>query len=347
VFTLWSIGLVMFLPPYAHQSVLEGIQSAYYFYLLFGVIFLYIMSRFPVNRPIWWMGLLCGLLSYLSLASGAVAMVAGFFMMVTRQLSQKEHPNEKCMLVWVAAFVVLALALICIAATPTVSVNSGMQASSPFQFFTALMKLLSWPGKGYWWEALIFQLPILVFAVQMWRHPSLRRAQHFFLLGIGLWLMGTVTALAFARASEINASRYIDLLVIGLPLNVAAWCWVWSTLTPKSKRWWGVLAAFWLVSLMYGINRELPKIAVGMQYRYDTAQIQERNVRAYLCTRDVRYLNDPVPQHLPYPNRERFAELLNRPSIQAILPEHLLNPAATPPIGVTGDPFCDAPFPTQ
>ena len=126
-----------------------------------------------------------------------------------------------------------------------------------------------------------------------------------------------------------------------------AFFWAWSTLTPKSKRWWVVLAAFWLVSLMHGINRELPKIAVGMQYRYDTAQIQERYVRAYLCTRDTRYLNDPVPQHLPYPNRERLAKLLNRPSIQAILPEHLLNPAANPPIGVPGDPFCDAPFPAQ
>jgi hypothetical protein len=84
-----------------------------------------------------------------------------------------------------------------------------------------------------------------------------------------------------------------------------------------------------------------------MQYRYDTAQIQERNVRASLCTRDVRYLNDPVPQHLPYPDRKRLAKLLNRPSIQAILPAHLLNPAATPPIGVPGDPFCDAPFPAQ
>jgi hypothetical protein len=194
---------------------------------------------------------------------------------------------------------------------------------------------------------MIFHLPMLVFAVQMWRHPNLRHAQHFFLLGIGLWMMGTVTALAMSRATGINASRYIDLFVVSLPLNVVAWCWVWSILSPRSKKWWGVLAALWLVSLMYGKNRELPKIATGMQYRYETAQIQERNVRAYLCTRDVRYLHDPVPQHLPYPVRERLAFLLNSPNIQAILPEHLLNPAAVPPIGVPGDPFCDAPFPVQ
>jgi len=346
-FTLWGIGFLTFLPPYAHQSVLEGIQSAYYFFLLFSVIFIYLISRFPVNRPIWWIGLLCGLLSFFSLASGAVALMAGFLVMVARQLSHKEHKNDRRVQGWFAAFFLLVLALICVAATPSLPGHAGMRAQSPFQFFTALISLFSWPGKGYWWEALMFHSPMLVFAVQMWRHPNLRHTQHFFLLGIGLWLMGTVTALAMSRATGINASRYIDLFVVSLPLNVVAWFWVCSTLTPKSKRWWYVLAAFWLVSVMYGKNRELPKIATGMQYRYDTAQIQERNVRAYLCTRDARYLHDPVPQHLPYPDRARLATLLNSPSIQAILPEHLLNPAAEPPIGVPGDPFCDAPFPTH
>lgn len=67
-----------------------------------------------------------------------------------------------------------------------------------------------------------------------------------------------------------------------------------------------------------------------MEWRRETAQVQENNLRSYLATGDPSPLNRAQLFEIPYSDASRLRQLLDAPEIHAALPPELLS-RDTPP----------------
>lgn len=347
---LWGAGLLTLLPPFGHQSVLEGIQSAYYFFFLFSFLHLHSMATDNVFGVRWWWGLAAGVLSYLSLASGAISLLAGALVLAARSWSFRQSSGFSTRAVksaMVASVLAVCLVIAAVWMTPTQPAHAGMRAHSLSEIFHAALIMLSWPSPVLWLGLVTIHLPWVVLLVRMVCSADWRMPHHFFMMGLGLWVTGHMAAIALARATEVEATRYLDILVVALPLNVAAWLYIRKDLQSKARILWLSLGGIWGVLVLWGCVRQLPDVRDALGHRRVTALFQEHNLRAYLCTGDMRYLEDKGVLHVPYPHPRRLARLLDMQAVRHMLPRSLYNTDPSNPRGVPGDSMCRKELPEE
>jgi hypothetical protein len=131
-----------------------------------------------------------------------------------------------------------------------------------------------------------------------------------------------MAALAYGRNQILN-SRYFDVCVIGLFVNIVAALWLapkWRAL--DQPRALAVVAAA-VLALAIGVltinqGRAVPLDQVRM--RRDDALIQQMKLHAYVTTGDAAQLSGRGLRDLPYPDRERLKSLLDDPTIRSVLP---------------------------
>lgn len=344
----WIAGLLLLLPPFGHQSVLEGIQSAYYFFFLFSFIHLHSMASDAVFCWRWWWGLVAGVLSYLSLASGSITLLSGALVLAARACSYwcSGAPSKPAVKSAVVAVLVLACMVVAsVALTPTQSAHAVMRSHSLSETVHAAITLLAWPSPIRWLGLVIMQLPWVVLMIRMAFQANYRTSWHFFMMGVGLWVAGHVAAISLARATEVGATRYLDILVISLPLNMAAWLTLQHDFRSWAKTVWYSLGFLWVVLVCWGCVHQLPQVWEGLGHRRVTALAQEQNLRAYLCTGDIRYLQDQAVLHVPYPHPSRLARILQTPGVRSFLPHNIYSSDPEDPRGVPGDPMCQKRLP--
>ncbi|MFG1425471.1 hypothetical protein [Roseixanthobacter glucoisosaccharinicivorans] len=314
--------------PFAWENVLAGFQSQFYLVLLFSIISLTLLAVAPAFDVRWGVGILFAVLGYFSLsAGGGTLVIAGVIAAAQVAIGRRAGRRE-----WAGIAVLLASGLVLLALVPQPPYHAALKAQSIGQFFLALQSVASWPLKSMPFAPFLLNAPLVWLAVCVLRERRPLSDPAWLCIGIGGWIGMQEILLAYGRAPDVRASRYLDLMVVLVSVNFVATAALLKGLVPTgTRRTAGLaLAAAWLLIVTMGIGYSAMKnVAADVINRGQTGKMQVENVRNYLATGDMAHLKGKPFLQVPYPNADRLASLLNLPEIRGILsPELLDDPAA-------------------
>jgi len=329
---LLCLLLVPFLAlPVAAENTLWSFQSQFYFLLLFGIAALAGLGFHRPGSPGWLLGLGAASLGLFTMASGflaplAVAGLLGLRSWQTRRLSR--------------ASVITAIACLGVAAIGAALGNPAGVAGphSWGGFLSTLAWTLVWPFENQPTLLLFTSLPLTLLTVKYLKghFPDPRAAE--FVLALALWGALQSAALAYARTSQVNCSRYADLFCL-LPIASLASLFLlggaWLPGVSRARQ--TALATGWAVILLGGLwhlsPRDWQNLDAPDNYPLWSAQIrlvQQENIRIFLATG-----NPDCLRH--YPDFATITNLL--PRLARILP-----PECRAPLPLEPDAGTDAAF---
>ncbi|HEY8270967.1 MAG TPA: hypothetical protein VIG33_08760 [Pseudobdellovibrionaceae bacterium] len=320
---LLIFSLVLFSIPYAWENTLAGIQSVFYFVLLFSTACLWLTTIYSPLSLRWWCGISFAVLAFFSLASGIFALAAaatiGLFLYFT---GLQKTPQQLVAIVILSALFALGAAL-----TPTLAYHAPLKAASPLQFLDALKTILAWPASSGFLAAFIRNLPALLFVRSMMKTRPSAKDRRWFLLALIVWMLGTAVSIAYGRAGGSTASRYLDLFAIFILINFACLIFLSYERIKKRHFWTMMGTALWTLAISIALFLPaMEKIPSELMDKRDTGSFQEINTRNHLLTGDAKDLRDKSFLHVPYPNSERLISILASPSVREILPHNIRTP---------------------
>ena len=323
------VGFLAILFGAAHgwENTLAGFQSAFYFLLLFSLMFLVAISRPGGMRPGAWPFLtFAALAATLSLASGFVAPAAGAALVAFIALLRRRLEGAL-----IATFAFLAVSTVLgLVSLMNVPYYPQLRAAGWGDFSVAFARNVAWPFVNRPYLALPLQWPWLTLAWIQLRRGSGDSAVFRLAIGLGLWalLQAAVLAWGWGHGGVGPLSRYSDLLAIGVVANGLAV----SLLRPRGYRClYRMLLCLWLAFVVAGVTlldyraRENPDQIPGRRL---TGRLQESYVSRYVASGNPAYLSDKPYGHIPYPMAARLRTLLDRPDIRATLPTAIREPLA-------------------
>ena len=137
-------------------------------------------------------------------------------------------------------------------------------------------------------------------------------------------MLGQTASVAYGRALCVICPRYLDSFAVSILVNFACLLAIAQAHIGKRQGWtiaWG----FRLdnrCSLFSGpLRRQTPARRTVRQARFRPAQ--EINTREYLATGNFQHLQDKPLMHVPYPDPEHLAIILESPEIRSILPANI------------------------
>jgi hypothetical protein len=126
------------------------------------------------------------------------------------------------------------------------------------------------------------------------------------------------------------ASRYFDIIILLLPLDLLALC-IWLAQRPAGsrRRWLAIYAGGWLfvVVLAVGAGAYFSSWRLAVQEKTELDASLPK-VTAFLATHDIAQLQGVVGWL--YPDVNRLGEILSDPDIRLFLPQEILPPGADP-----------------
>ncbi|MDP1666455.1 MAG: hypothetical protein Q8L79_15190 [Methylobacter sp.] len=334
---LFVFSAVLFSIPFGWENTLAGFQSQFYFLLLFSFFYLWAMSAYKTYSMKWWMGVAAGGLCLVTLASGALTILAGSLILVIRRVVAKDKEGVASS----AILLLIAMVVLAIGLTPSIPGHAVLKAQSPTQFLFALATVVSWPANKTGIGVVIVQMPLLLLGLRVLRNREYQTPPCFFIVVMTLWLFGQFVSIAYGRAAGITSSRYLDLFAIGLVLNFSVLIVLLNHAKTQHKLRYGLGIAVWLATVAIGFNMSAGKLSADLQIKAREGLEQEKNVRAYLCSGDIAHLQNKPFLFTPYPNPERLKHLLDNRLIRSILPGNIYELNSRYPIGPDGEPFCD------
>lgn len=305
--------------PFGWENTLAGFQSQFYFLLGFSFLYLWIMATSETYTIKWWLGVIIGILCPLSLASGAISILAGVLILTFRRFVGK----EKSEVAITAIVILIAIAMGGILLTPVVPGHAALKAQSVIQFLHALIDIFSWPTNQLWFGFIITHTPLLLLCFRILRNPDYRSPSLLFIASVSFWLLGQFLSIAYGRAADVTASRYLDLFAIGLVINFVALGIIFNNSKPNHKKFIIGYWILWIVVILSGFASSIKELGHDLKFKHDSSLEQEKNVRNYLCSGNIMQLEDKPYLNIPYPNPDRLKSLLDNPIIRSILPGNI------------------------
>jgi hypothetical protein len=319
---LLAFSALLFGLPLGWENTLAGFQAQFYFVLLFSILSLWFTTTQKPFSTGWHLGFLFSILAFFSLASGIFCMAAAaaigfiFYFLNLR----KTYPQLG------AALFMAGLFIAGVALTPVLGYHQNLKANSLAQFIEALYHVLFWPAPNPL-LGLFQNTPVLVFCVLMLKRRPAANDPKWFLTVLIIWMLGVESSIAYGRASDPFASRYLDLFTISILINFSCALVLFEELKTKWKKWPYFMLITWVLTA--GVSLQLFNAAFGQKGLrwYSGAKIdQEINTKAYVQTGNISYLNNKEFIHIPYPDPQRLALLLDTPEIRSILPSNIAPP---------------------
>lgn len=308
---------MIFSIPYSWENTLWGFQSQFYFLLLCCFTFLWSIVRYKPYTSMWYLGFLFGLLGIFSIASGVVALFTGIVLLTLKSFYNKTDSKPPIF----AILTLLAIVICVIALTPNLPYSASPNNHSFKQFFHAFTIAASWPTSAGGW--IIIQLPITIFMARFFVVNLKKSTSDWFILALGIWLVGQVFSLAYGRAEGITSPRYLDILAIGLILNFTCILRLLSDKKPAPKKIYYLMSGCWIMFVVLSFGSLTTNIIYGLEHKSQQGLAQEQNVHAYMISHNSSYLVDKPLMELPYPDPSRLKALLDDPTIAKILPENI------------------------
>lgn len=330
---LLAFSLCLFGIPYGWENTLAGFQSQFYFYLLFGFASLWFLTSTRSLSLAWWVGVVCAILSFLSLSSGALMPAAAAtvgFLLFWFGRSEKSIPTESSIKQLLSVFILAGLFVTGAIMTPSLAGHAYLKAGSFSQFFAALIAVLSWPISPSLISAMVRNFPSFIFIGYMfWKLPP-KSDLKWFLLALVVWMFAQSVVMSYGRAVGVLSSRYLDVFSIFILVNFA--CLIF--LVEKYKLMKQVIKisslSIWALFILFAlILGSINSLREELNFKRLTGNEQEENVRSYLCTRNMSHLKDKPFLFIPYPDPEGLAGFLDDPTIRSILPPRVYPAGST------------------
>lgn len=333
--------------PIGWENTLVGFQSQVYFLLLFSMVALLGLGNCAALSPGWWAGLASGVLACVAQASGFFAMVCVLGFLILHFARGRFQSIDRAALPTI--FVCLAFVVIAFLARTVVPGHAGLRAPSLTAFVVAFGRCLAWPWVDQPWLAAFIYLPWLGL---LWRsgsrdhsstsNPGAARA----VLLVGGWVILQAAAMAWARggAGIGPASRYTDILTLGLIANLCAFLHWFETVDAKTtSRWLAQTFAFiWIGAVFAGVVADSRASLAGPIPAFrEMVRRHESLIRQYVMTGDATLLRGKSYPEIPYPEAAMIIRLLDIPVLRNHLPASLRFPlpsaSTSPPTSSPGD----------
>lgn len=314
-----AFALALFLIPFGWENTLWGLQSLFYFVLLWGVLGIACCWQHPTLSPRWWLGVFFFGLGLISIAGGLLAPAAAAVLMALRAI--QDRPNRARHL---GGFVVLAALVVAgFLLAGHAPHHDVLKARDLAHFTTTLLKVAAWPVKIATFAPL-FQAPLLLLVLWALRTRRAASDPAWLLITLGLWGAAQSAAIAYARAEGFGASRYADHFTVTLAIGFACLLYLRASVSDRFRRPVLILGLVW-IAVVGGciIEASAVRLPERIQRKHAESLIQEANVRAYLATGDITVLQNKPRLHVPYPDVTELASLLDHPTLRAVLPTEL------------------------
>ena len=334
----WALasGLVLLLataPPIAWENVLGGFQSQFYFLTGFTLLALHLLLTAPALSLRWWGGLLCGLLSLVSMGSG-VLIAAPLAAVAVLRLVSKISLRRDALVLLLTAFFTGALGIVLRTPTPW---HDTLHAKTLAEFFLYFARCLAWPLPQHPSLAPLLWLPWLTLLFLRLRSslplspspalPLVHSPAADTLLAAGSWVLLQIAAVSFSRAGGggLPASRYGDIAALGLIVSFLALAHLATfvpslrrPLAPSNRLPFPALGVTWLALTCVCVALATRDVLTGpLPDKKRESLASERSVQAFVLTDDyATFAKSPLPFPLP----DWLARILRRPDIRAILP---------------------------
>jgi hypothetical protein len=310
-------SMVVFALPIGWENLLAGFQSQFYFLLIFSLLALMGFAVSPALSFGWWLSFLSAIAAYFSMASGALTAATAFTVVAVQLLFGIRQGLREI----VAAGLLLATSVIMVLFITDVVGHDVYQAHSLLELIKAFLRCMAFP-LSHPMAALLINLPLMLYGCFVLIARPARQSPHWIILGVVIWIAGQALSLSYGRAVLVGSPRYLDILILALPLNFAVLMFAQNTVLAAEKQV-GVLVSFlvWLALVVpalvsHALQSSIPAIiekgAQGAE--------QRNNVVEYLKSGNVAVLRGKPLQAIPYPDPERLAKLLSDPQIRLILP---------------------------
>jgi hypothetical protein len=320
----WAIAAMIFSVainaiPYGYDSAVLGFNTHFYLQLTFSLLGLWFLAGSRAWSARWAVGVLFAAASSMCLASGALTLVAaaasqGLQMACGRRAGFREG---------LAIATLLAVSAALIKIVPHVPVADELRAHSVGQALFAFGALASWPSHSL--VGLVFFLPSAVF---VWRalaeRPALTDPKWFNVMALA-WVVGQLLALAVGRAQLPLQTRYADILLVGVTINLISALWLFqSNVVETAPKAWRLLAlAAWFGLLALSLTRPQRHLPGQIEEWRTILAAGQTNVRNYLLTGDPAFTARAPARELPSYDPGRLRELLDTPEIRIALPPDL------------------------
>lgn len=308
--------------PASWQNILFGFQSQFYLLILSSLLTLSLLIEKTPFSPGWLAGIILAVASLFTMASGVLAACAAAATLSLRILKTRPAWKQD------AISLIACLGVIIIGGwlQAGIGVHNILRAGSFSQFMVMTGKNLAWPWIHYAGLAFIAYLPFLALVWFYFRSQEKDLKPVELTLALGFWVILQAVLLAFARctASQGPPSRYMDLLSLGLVVNLLSII-ILSVHYAKNistAKLWPVIFAGWLLFNGWGaITLALEPLATELpHFKKQVDQYVSHNVRAFLATDDLKYFLNKEYGETPYPDAGGLAYLLRERQIRTILP---------------------------
>ena len=310
--------MLVFALPIGWENMLAGFQSQFYLVVMFSVLALAGFASAVAFSMRWWISIICAVAAYFSMASGALTAAAALAVVGLQLVFGLRRGAKEI----AAAGVLLLLSVVMIVAIRRVEYHDIFRAHDVAGLFEALLECWMFPWSNPWYGVWV-NLPLGLYICFVLKTRPDRQSPHWIVLSLTVWLFAQSLSLAYGRAPAVISSRYLDLIIFGLPLNFAVLLFArqqlfstkWQSAVLVGAFAWLAITASGLIryATMFSIPAVIEKAADGRE--------QQAHVVEYLKTGAIDALSVQTAQHIPYPNRDRLVLLLSDPAIRLLLPE--------------------------
>jgi hypothetical protein len=313
----------VFLLPLGWENLLAGFQSQFYLLLIFSLLALNIFTVADGFSVKWWLALFFSVCAFFSMASGALIGAAAFCVVVLQMICSLRRGLRE----YAAAAVLLVVTGVMIAYVPRIVPHDVLKAHSLKDLVRAILLCVDYPGRNIW-SGIWINLPLFAYVVYVLRNRPPLRSTHWIVFGIIVWWVGQIVSLAYGRAIAPTSSRYLDLIIVSLPLNFSILLMGYAL----AKRSWRPpvlgLTILWVFITVPGlIHVTMTSAFPSVAEREAQSREQQANVEKFLATNDIAALQGKPLLSVPYPSPERLGMLLSDPIIRTFLPDVIRPPS--------------------
>ncbi len=306
--------------PIDSEASLMGMNAHFYLMIIFSLGALLALVRSPVLGPRWWLGIVLSALAYLSMASAALTPLVAIVVMTLQMISGVRRGNLR---EFAATGLLVAVAMTMLYFVPTIPQSEPYKAHSLAQFFGALVAIGALPLMTPLGIAVVHG-PIFA---HVWRTVRERRSisdASWIAVAIAGWIAAQVISIAYNRALISVSSRYLDIVLLALPIGTAI-----LLSAQHSVRLRTISVATWLFVVVTSMSVQTAFTSVGqIRDRLAALDREQPVVTAFLTTKDPTEILARKAT-VSYPDPARLVAVLNNPVIQSLIPDEI-QPVGSP-----------------
>ena len=301
------LAAILFSCVSSWENTLNGFQSQFYFLLLFCLLHTVLTFTAQPYSARWWGALAAGFCAQFSMGGGVLSPLTVLFVLLYERFRSREIRPD----FFAAAGANLGLLLIGALSLVLAPHHDAGGAGNVWDKLVALNRVLSWPlaDVGAAW---LYAPSVVFVAWRILRPPTGRNEILVFALVV--LSLAQVVAIAWMRGGV--ASRYLDLMSLGLVMTFVCWA-----LLPGPGKWGQarlVAATAWLVLTGMAICRRDDTSYGVLHARAEQERVRVTAIRAFVESGDVRVLErDEVRSDVDVPF---LAKLLSDSALADRLP---------------------------